>query len=117
MTHKQFKFKFNLLQHQCTEMPPSKSKKKNKTSTFRQEAHKPDEYQPRRPQEKTKDLILSAQDQTNVINVVTPNTEKGLAVQQAISSLIFVINLVTSVACATRRQITKGPWIHPRHIN
>ena len=41
------------------------------------------------------DLIVSAQDQTDVQNLVTPNTEKGLGVQQASTSVRFVINVAT----------------------
>ena len=42
----------NLLRHQHTEIPPSKSKKKkNKTSKFRQEANKFYDEKPRKPQE------------------------------------------------------------------
>ena len=41
----------NLLRHQCTEIPPSKSKKKNKSSKFRQEANKFYDEKPRKPQE------------------------------------------------------------------
>ena len=41
----------NLLQHQCTEIPPNKSKKKHKTSKFRQEANKFYNEKPTKPQE------------------------------------------------------------------
>ena len=64
---------------------------------------------------------MNTQDKTDVINVVTPSTEKGLGVQQASTSVRFVINLATSVTCVTRREIaciiTNGPFVHPRHIS
>ena len=41
----------NLLWHQHTEIPSSKSNKKNRTFKFRQEANKFDEDKPRMPQE------------------------------------------------------------------
>ena len=41
----------NLLRHQHTEIPPSKSKKKNKASKFRQEANKFYDEKPRKLQE------------------------------------------------------------------
>ena len=67
------------------------------------------------------DLILRAHNQTDVQNVVTPNTEKGLGVQQASTNVRFVTNLATSVACATGREMacimSKGPWVHPGHTN
>ena len=102
----------NLLQHQCTEIPPSKSKKKNETSKFRQETNK---FMMRNQEthKKIEDLIMSIQDKIYVKNVVTPPIKKGLAVQQASTSVRFVINLATSVACATGKEInmiiTKGP--------
>ena len=62
---------------------------------------------------KIEDLILSARDKTDVQNVGTPPTEKGLDIQQASTNVRYVIRLATLVACATRREmdmrITKGP--------
>ena len=111
----------NVLCHQHTEIPPSKSNKKNRTFTFRQEANKFDEDKPRMTQKIEEDLILSTQDQTDVHNVVNPNTEKSLGVEQACTSVRCVTNLATSVACTTRREmaciISKGPWVHPGHTN
>ena len=67
------------------------------------------------------DLILSIQDKTDVQNMVTPSTEKGLGVQQASTSVRFVINLATSVTCIIRKQMacknTKGDWTLPGHTN
>ena len=67
------------------------------------------------------DLSISIPDKIDVQNVVTPPIEKGLGVQQASTSVRFVINLATSVAFATRKEInmiiTKGPLVHPRHIS
>ena len=66
------------------------------------------------------DLIMSIQDKIDVPNVMTPSIEKDSSVQQASTKARFAINLATSVACATRKEInmkiTKGPLVHPRHI-
>ena len=67
------------------------------------------------------DLIISIPDKIDVQNVVTPSIEKDSGVQQPSTNVKFVINLATSVACATRKEIdmiiTKGPLVHPRHIS
>ena len=72
-------------------------------------------------QKKRDDLIQSAQSLTDVINVVTPNIEKGSDVQQVSTSVVFVRRLVILVACATRKEIdiliTISPLVHPRHTN
>ena len=68
---------------------------------------------------KIEDMILSTQDRTPAVNMVTPNIEKGSGVQQVSTSVIFAKRLVISVACATRRKIniiTRRPMVHPRHI-
>ena len=65
-------------------------------------------------------MILSAQDRTHVVNVVTPDTEKGSGIQQVSTSVVFAKGLIILVACATRRKIniiTRRPMVHPRHIN
>ena len=75
---------------------------------MKQESHK-----------KIEDMILSAQDRTHAVNVMTPDTEKGSDAQQVSTSVIFAKRLVISVACATRRKIniiTRRPMVHPRHI-
>ena len=96
----------NLLWHQHTEIPPSKSNKKNRTFKFRQEANKFGWIQAKKATRKIReDLTLTAQSQTDVTEVVTPSTEKGLDVQQASTSVKFVINLVTSVVCVIRREM------------
>ena len=89
------------------------------TFKYRQEAtiHYKDA---RKPQER-EDLIQSTQ--TDVINVVTPSTEKALDVQWQRTNVQFVRRLATSVACATRRLRTvitiNDPCgqAHPRHPN
>ena len=67
------------------------------------------------------DLIMSKPDKIDVQNVVTPSIEKGSGVQQASTNVKCAINMATSVACATRKEInmtiTKGPLVHPRHIS
>ena len=64
-------------------------------------------------------MILSAQDRTDVLNVVTPDIEKGSDVQQVRTGVAFAKRLVISVAWVTRRKvniITRRPMVHPRHI-
>ena len=66
------------------------------------------------------DLIMSRPEKIDVHNMVTPSIKKGSGVQQESSNVKYVINLATSIACATRKErnmITiKGPLVHPRHI-
>ena len=70
---------------------------------------------------KIEDLILSTQGQTDVINVVTPSTEKVLDVHQESTSVIFARRWVILIASATEKEIyvliTKGPLVHSRHIS
>ena len=112
----------NLLWHQCTEIPPSKSnKKKTEPSSLDKKPTSLMNTNQKCHMKIKEDLILNAQDQTDVQNVMTHNSEKGLGVQQASTSVRFVIHLATLVACATGREmaciITKGPWVHPGHTN
>ena len=43
-------------------------------------------------------MILSTQDRTHAVNVVTPNTEKGSDAWQVSTSVVFAKRLVISVA-------------------
>ena len=63
------------------------------TSTVIKESHR-----------KIEDRILSTQDRTDVVNVVTPNMEKGSGVLQVSTIVIFAKRLVISIACATRKK-------------
>ena len=53
---------------------------------------------------KIEDMILSAQDRTDVVNVVTPNIEVGSDIQQVSTNAVFVRRMVIIVACATRKR-------------
>ena len=69
---------------------------------------------------KIEEMILTTQDRTHAVNVVTPNTEKGSGVQPVSTSVVFAKILVISVACATRGKINiikRRPMAHPRHTN
>ena len=68
---------------------------------------------------KREDMILSTQDRTDPVNVVTLNIEKGSDVPQISTSAVFVRRLIILVACATKKRdmsITRGPKVHSRHI-
>ena len=82
----------NLLRHQHTKTPPSKSKRKIKPPSLDK---KPANFMKRNQEghKKIEDLILNIQGKTDVQNVVTPSTEKVLGVQQASTNARFVINL------------------------
>ena len=77
VTRDSWALQVNLLRHQHTEIPPSKSKKKNKTSKFRQEANKFLMKNQESHKKIEEDLIMSIQDKMDVKNVVTPSIEKG----------------------------------------
>ena len=66
-------------------------------------------------------VIKHTQARKDVRSVVSQGILRDLDVQQANTNVRIAINLVISVACATRRlhMKTKAPWSqdHPRHIN
>ena len=108
-----------LMQHQCTELPPSNFQRKQKKSfKSRQATNK--YYQEDKQREKChkciKDLIILTKlmqvrknipVKTDVINVVTPHMWRNLDVQPLDINARIGINLVILVACATRKKSLK----------
>ena len=98
---------------------PSKSKKKNKTSKFRQETNNYYDEKPRKPQDNRRLDSESAQGKTDAASVVIPHMQRDLDVQQVDSSVNIATNLGISPVYVTRKKSknTREIQENPEHIN
>ena len=113
------------MHHQCTELPPSKVKRKQKPFRSRQDNHRKysNEEKQRVPQTHKKYENYQAHaSHERCTNHGDSQHIEGLDVQLVSTNAEIVTGMVTSVSCATRREkylTRKGLWSqdHPKHIN
>ena len=114
----------HLMRHQWTELLPSKfQRKQEKHFKPSKDTNKQYSHEDNHKQYYKEDIIVikHMKSRKDVRNVVTQGILRDLDVQWANINARIAINLVISVACATRRldMRTKGPWSqdHTRHID
>ena len=114
----------HLMQYQCTELPPTKFQRKQKKHFKpRQDTNKKYSHEENHKQYYKEDIIVTKHTQArkDVRSVTIQNILRDLDIHRTNINARIAINLVISVACATRRldMKTKGPWSqdHPRLIN
>ena len=117
----------HLMHHQCTELPPSKFRRKQKKPfKSRQDTNKQynneEKQRERVPQSHKKyDNYQTHASQERIQNVVIHNILRDSDVQSASTNVKLVTSMVILVACATRRGILNIKGLlnpdHPKHIN